>query len=236
MATEVVPKCDICGKPDGPGEPDWNGETGCHATCEANEIVCRHCGSNDLASIEKSIDWQRVTFVKTDDGIEVQDDTWGDIVGDSSSETIGAVCIRCYAEEYDEPDAAPDEEPRTPATTRAFVTRSEFDATHPVKTWTVQRRRLGKTLTWMVSGHIDEGALMYWSNDQGWVDHASADRYDTNDGNLPDGGRWVPDKREEESDSVTVEARTQWNAMERAGEYGMVDGRYPWRPISAEEA
>lgn len=31
---EVTPRCDICGQPDGPGEPDWNGETGNHRSCE----------------------------------------------------------------------------------------------------------------------------------------------------------------------------------------------------------
>lgn len=28
------PRCDLCGEPDGPGEPDWNGETGNHKSCE----------------------------------------------------------------------------------------------------------------------------------------------------------------------------------------------------------
>jgi hypothetical protein len=31
---EVTPTCDYCGQPDGPGVPDWNGETGNHASCE----------------------------------------------------------------------------------------------------------------------------------------------------------------------------------------------------------
>lgn len=31
---EFPPTCDLCGKQDGPGEPDWNGETGNHVTCE----------------------------------------------------------------------------------------------------------------------------------------------------------------------------------------------------------
>ena len=35
--SDPVPTCDICGQPDGPGEPDWNGETGNHASCEAAE-------------------------------------------------------------------------------------------------------------------------------------------------------------------------------------------------------
>jgi hypothetical protein len=33
----VTPVCDICDEPDGPGEPDWNGETGCHASCEQDD-------------------------------------------------------------------------------------------------------------------------------------------------------------------------------------------------------
>jgi hypothetical protein len=34
---EAVPTCDICGEQDGPGEPDWNGETGNHRSCEDRE-------------------------------------------------------------------------------------------------------------------------------------------------------------------------------------------------------
>lgn len=237
MTTEVIPKCDICGEPDGPGKSDWNGETGNHVSCEADEIVCRHCGSNDLASIEKSIDWQRVTFVKTDDGIEVKDDSWGDMIGDRTSETIGAVCIRCYAEEYDELDAAPGEEPQTAAMTRLFVTRSEFDATHPMKRWTVQRTRIGLPLTFVIQGPPDplDYSLLYWSNDQGWVDRASADRFPSMDRDVPDGGRWIPDTRASEEGEVEVEARTREQALEAGNEYGMVDGRYPWRSAAAEE-
>jgi len=33
---EITPTCDICGKPDGAGVPDWNGETGNHASCETD--------------------------------------------------------------------------------------------------------------------------------------------------------------------------------------------------------
>ena len=36
-----TPKCDICGEPDGPGTPDWNGETGNHASCEHNDPTIR---------------------------------------------------------------------------------------------------------------------------------------------------------------------------------------------------
>jgi hypothetical protein len=32
---EIEPICDHCDEPDGPGEADWNGETGNHLTCEA---------------------------------------------------------------------------------------------------------------------------------------------------------------------------------------------------------
>lgn len=33
----VIPLCDICRQPEGEGEADWNGETGNHETCEAEE-------------------------------------------------------------------------------------------------------------------------------------------------------------------------------------------------------
>jgi len=32
---ETVPTCDICGEEDPEGGFDWNGETGCHLSCEA---------------------------------------------------------------------------------------------------------------------------------------------------------------------------------------------------------
>ena len=35
-----------------------------------------------------------------------------------------------------------------------------------------------------------DGEPLYWANDQGWVDRASADTYPDRAGNLPDGGRW----------------------------------------------
>ena len=39
MTDEVTPTCDICGRPEDQDptngrEYDWNGETGCHQTCE----------------------------------------------------------------------------------------------------------------------------------------------------------------------------------------------------------
>lgn len=34
LTIEVTPTCDICGRPDGAGVPDWNGETGNHLSCE----------------------------------------------------------------------------------------------------------------------------------------------------------------------------------------------------------
>lgn len=38
----IEPTCDICGKPenqemDGGAENDWNGDTGCHLSCEQQE-------------------------------------------------------------------------------------------------------------------------------------------------------------------------------------------------------
>lgn len=36
--SEPTPTCDICGKPDGAGVPDWNGETGNHLSCEARPL------------------------------------------------------------------------------------------------------------------------------------------------------------------------------------------------------
>jgi hypothetical protein len=36
---EVEPTCDLCGEPDGPGEPDWNGETGNHLSCERDTFT-----------------------------------------------------------------------------------------------------------------------------------------------------------------------------------------------------
>jgi len=31
----TVPTCDICDEADPEGGPDWNGDTGCHRSCEA---------------------------------------------------------------------------------------------------------------------------------------------------------------------------------------------------------
>jgi hypothetical protein len=38
---EVTPTCDICGKPDYAGVPDWNGETGNHVSCESDTEIAR---------------------------------------------------------------------------------------------------------------------------------------------------------------------------------------------------
>lgn len=45
---------------------------------------------------------------------------------------------------------------------------------------------------WRVAGPLDplDGEQLYWSNEQGWVDKASADVWTSRDDNLPDEGRW----------------------------------------------
>ncbi len=34
LVPELEPRCDLCGRSDGPGPADWNGETGNHRSCE----------------------------------------------------------------------------------------------------------------------------------------------------------------------------------------------------------
>ncbi|MGV0985068.1 MAG: hypothetical protein ACOYB2_10965 [Limnohabitans sp.] len=199
-----------------------------------DDAVCRECGHDELASIERSVDWQRVVYVKGEEGFEVDSESWGDIVGDSTSETIGVACIGCDATTYEEEEGA-----TGTAIERAIVTRADFEATHPVLRWRVSRQRLIGNSTWMIASDTPDpldGDRLYWSNDQGWVDRASADRFVRTDRDLPDGGCWVfGDPPPHEDGEIEVMARTRREALEKGHEYGMIDGKYPWRAASAEE-
>lgn len=46
----------------------------------------------------------------------------------------------------------------------------------------------------MIAGPTENGELLFWSNDLGWVDHESADTWPDRGSNLPVGGRWVDAK------------------------------------------
>lgn len=98
--------------------------------------VCRHCGNDELHSIEKQISWQRVNWICHPEIGWVTGEEWGDTVGDSSSDSVGIACGYCYAEEADfsgggKWDAG-----------ALIVTREEYEATHPVLTWIVNVERL----------------------------------------------------------------------------------------------
>lgn len=52
-----------------------------------------------------------------------------------------------------------------------------------------------RTACWKIKnteGGVDDetGKPLYWSNEIGWVDKRSADRYKSKAGNLPIGGKW----------------------------------------------
>lgn len=67
-----------------------------------NAPVCRHCGSDQLATVEEAVSWRWVDFVRFTDGEGVTrwttGDDWGDDVGDEVAETVGVACTDCYAE------------------------------------------------------------------------------------------------------------------------------------------
>lgn len=39
---DVIPTCDICDEPEPEPDADWNGETGCHRSCEADPTRDAH--------------------------------------------------------------------------------------------------------------------------------------------------------------------------------------------------
>jgi len=49
--------------------------------------------------------------------------------------------------------------------------------------------------TYVVAGPVDplDGDRLFWANDQGWVDYASADVFPDMSGNLPIEGFWCCD-------------------------------------------
>lgn len=102
-----------------------------------DEAVCSTCGSSELASIEESVDWQWVKYVLTPDGFEIDDESWGDRVGDSYSKTVGIACVTCQTETYWEVEGPP-------APQRAIARREDYEVSHPVVDWSVTRTLRGQ--------------------------------------------------------------------------------------------
>jgi hypothetical protein len=185
----------------------------------ATAPVCRHCGSDELHAVERSVSWRYVDWQYspatparvTPDGYTVPatlagwytGEEWGDDVGDSDSTTVGIVCGACYAQVGDDDGSADFD------AGELITTRGAYIRTHPVRRWRVKVRRI-KT-----------------PGDPGYEwGPPDANGYRTTIQARP---RVAPTYQHR---TVTVEARDAREAIEKAGQSGKVDGRYPWRPVS----
>jgi len=100
--------------------------------------VCRVCGSEELRSIERLIEWRIVDFVPLPHGLGWgPGDDWQDSQGDADSISVGIVCGDCYTE-----TAAPDYAPDGAWNSRTLVTtRAAYNRTHALRSWWVDVER-----------------------------------------------------------------------------------------------
>lgn len=110
---------------------------------ELNKPVCRHCGSEEIHSIERATSWRYVDWVyspgspdrEVDGGIVpgqrpgwYTGDDWGDDVGDADAESVGIACGGCYAEIWFEQGQSSKD---------LITTRGAYNRAHPVRRWKV---------------------------------------------------------------------------------------------------
>jgi hypothetical protein len=183
----------------------------------ATAPVCRYCGSDQLHAVEREISWRYVDWQYspavpervTPDGYTIPatpagwhtGDEWGDTVGDSGGDTVGIVCGDCGAQVGDDDGRADF------AASELITTRGAYIRAHPVKPWRVAVQRI-----------TDPGDTGYeWGPPDVMGYRASVKVRE-------------PIPATVELGTVTVNARDAREALEKAGQSGMVDGRYPWRP------